>query len=277
MTPYSFKPTAALFFFKNGVVDVDAGGGLSFVPYSFSTWHKPNAGDIIIDRDYVDVDFTDGDFYKFLRRSSPSKKSFVKKALAIGYMLCNMLPRGGRRCRAFLCANEGEGACANGKTLFARAIAQFCKASFASKDNTRSQFWLNDVDERTNLLILDDMPSHFDYNRVFNLCTDAWIVRRKAQDALVIPREAVPYVLITTSTSVKMIRQDNSFLRRFVILEFSSNFGLGIPIDKIFGHTMFDGWDTTQWNMFDNFMLDCLMQYLHCSCGGDEDIFELYQ
>lgn len=270
------KTLAARFFFRNCAVSLHLPGEMRI-----SRTLTPGPEDVVLDRDFTPAGTpseyigSQSDFYRFLDATSSTNASIIKKLTAIGYMLCNKLPRGGRRCRAFICVNEEKGACANGKTLFARAIAQFCKASFATEYNARSPFWLNVVDENTNLLVLDGMPFYFDYTHIFNLCTDAWIVSRKAQEALVIPREVVPYLLITTSASVNMIRKDASFRRRFSVLDFSSTFGPEFPIAHNIG-LMFDQWDNEQWHMFDNFMFYCVLGYLRSYSRG-EDVFSFYE
>lgn len=267
---------AARFFFRNCAVSLHLPGEIRI-----SRTLTPGSDDIILDRDFTPAgtptDFigSQSDFYRFLDATSSTNASLIKKLTAIGYLLCNKLPRGRCRCQAFICANEEKGACANGKTLFTRAIAQFCRTSFAAKYNARSPFWLDVVDESTNLLVLDHMPIHFDYKKIFNLSADDWIVRRKAQEALVIPREVIPYLLITTSASVKMIRQDCAFRRRFVVLDFSSVFGPQFPIDQNIGF-MFDQWGSDQWHIFDNFMFYCVLEYLR-SYSRDEDVFRLYR
>lgn len=275
MTPYQFKPTAALYFFRNGVVALST-GGYSFTPHTDPSAPKPDKGDIILDRDFVDVDFVNGDFYRFLWGTCSNKESFAKKALAIGYMLCNKLPRGGCRHRAFICVNEDDGAYANGKSLFAKAVSQFCNAETVLGQDLKAIFALIDVSERTNLLIVEDCPPKGSFvQRLFNMCTSDWIINRKCLEPLEIPIEKAPYMLITSMASVNDLRRDPSFRRRFCVLEFSPFFSPDNTIKSFLGHNMFLDWDEDQWHMFDSFMIDCIMQYLYSSNDGEEDIFQI--
>lgn len=267
---------AARFFFNNCAVSLHLPGELKI-----SCTLKPDPGDIVLDRDFIPAGWSSefigaqSDFYKFLDATSLSNAALIKKLTAIGYMLCNKLPRGGRRCRAFLCVNEDTGAYANGKSLFAKSIAQLCNPvlSYAGKSLISP---LAMVNEATNLLILDGAVSSFDICGLYNLCTDDWRIERKAQPELVIPIRKAPYLIITSSVSSKMLRNDGSFRCRFAVLEFSSMFGPENPIDKFIGRLMFHDWGSTQWHIFDNLMFYCVLEYLRSYDRG-EDVFRLYE
>lgn len=266
---------AARFFFNNCAVSLHIPGELKI-----SRTLKPEPGDVVLNRDFIPACWPSefigeqSDFYKFLDVTSLSNASLIKKLTAIGYMLCNKLPRGGRRCRAFLCVNEDRVACANGKSLFAKAIAQLCNPVFVFARDIIDSFDLSAVDENTNLLLLDDIPYSFDFCKVFNLCTEDWRIERKNKPELVIPRKMVPYLIITSNASVAMLRKDGSFRRRFAVLEFSSMFGPENPIDKFIGRLMFQEWDSSQWHMFDNLMFHCVLEYLSSYARG-EDVFDI--
>lgn len=267
---------AARFFFNNCAVSLHLPGELKI-----SRALKPEPGDVVLDRDFIPAGWPSefigeqSDFYKFLDVSSLSNASLLKKLTAIGYMLCNKLPRGGRRTRAFLCVNEDRVACANGKSLFAKAIARLCNPVAVDARYTHGAFYLSAVKENTNLLILDDVPYCFDFSKVFNLCTGDWYIERNTQPELIIPQKKAPYLIITSNATSSMLRKDGSFRRRFAVLEFSSMFGPENPIDKFIGRTMFHEWDSAQWHMFDNLMFYCVLEYLRGYDRG-EDVFARY-
>lgn len=268
---------AARFFFNNCAVSLHIPGELKI-----SRTLKPEPGDVVLNRDFMPAVYPSeflgdkSDFYRFLDGTSPSNGALIKKLTAIGYMLCNKLPRGGRRTRAFLCVNEESEACANGKSLFAKAIARLCNPVTVDARCTHGAFYLSAVKENTNLLILDDVPYCFDFSKVFNLCTGDWHIERKAQPELVIPRKKAPYLIITSNATKQMLRNDGSFRRRFAVLEFASLFGPVFTIDKYIGRIMFHDWDSTQWHMFDNLMFYCVLEYLRSYDRG-EDVFSLYE
>lgn len=267
---------AARFFFRNCAVSLHLPGEMRI-----SRTLTPGPDDIILDRDFTPAgspsEFIGGqsDFYRFLDLTSSTNSSLFKKLTAIGYMLCNKLPRNGRRCRAFICANEDVGSYANGKSLFSRAVAQFCNTVWIDARN-KSVFWLSPVTEATNLLILEDLSMRANIYRFMLLCTDDWTIRRKAKPSLYIPHEKAPYLLLTTNTPVTKIRSDASFRRRFGVLAFSAFFGPDNSIRDYFGHSIFHDWDVAQWHMFDNLMFYCVMEYLRRYDRG-EDHFIFYE
>lgn len=267
---------AARFFFNNCAVSLHLPGELKI-----SRTLKPEPGDVVLNRDFMPAGSPSeflgdkSDFYRFLDGTSPSNGGLIKKLTAIGYILCNKLPRGGRRCRAFLCVNEDREAYANGKTLFAKAIAQLCNSVAVYAGEAINSFDIGAVNENTNLLILDDAHYTFDLCSVFDLCTGDWRIERKAQPELVIPRKKAPYLIITSNATSSMLRKNGSFRRRIAVLEFASMFGPELTIDKFIGRIMFHEWDSAQWHMFDNLMFYCVLEYLRSYDRG-EDVFSLY-
>lgn len=171
------KKLVARFFFRNCSVSIHLPGEIKI-----SRSIMPGKEDVILPRDFHPAGETSeflgmqSDFYKFLAGTSPSTAEFIKKIAAIGYMLCNKLPRGGRRCRAFCCINAEERACANGKSLFAQAVAQMCNATLIDGHYMNHIFWLNCVSSATNLLVIDDVSRDTNLQRLFgnilNFSTD---------------------------------------------------------------------------------------------------------
>lgn len=272
----SDQTLAARFFFRNCAVSLHLPGEMRI-----SRTLTPGHDDVVLDRDFTPADSpsdfinSQSDFYRFLDVTSTTNASIIKKLTAIGYMLCNKLPRNGMRCRAFLCVNEESGSCANGKSLFAQAMAQLCNTVFLPGRDCGHTFWLSSVTEKTNLVVVDDAPKKRSAQPFFHLCTQDWIIDCKCQKPLIINREKAPYLLLTADTSVDKIRNDGSFRRRFGVLEFSSFFGLENRVDEYLGRIMFRDWDVAQWHMFDNLMFYCVLEYLRNYANG-KDVFYFY-
>ena len=277
MNPNPSDPTlAARFFFRNCSVSIHLPGELRI-----ARTNGPGVDDVILDRDFIPAkdpsEFIgkQSDFFRFLDGTSPSNSELVKKLCAIGYMLCNK--RYHRLAHhSFICVNEDSGAFANGKTLFANAVAQLCNPVTVSLRDLSRVFGLSAVDNGTTLLIVDEVPPRSHLIKLFSFCTADWEVNRKGQPTLVIPSGRTPYLLVTSSVSLEKLRSDRAFRRRFVPLVFSSMFGPGCPIDKYIGRTMFHDWDSAQWHMFDNFMFYCVIEYLR-RFDGVTDVFSRYE
>lgn len=269
-------PTLAARFFRNCAVSLHLPGEMRI-----SRTLTPGPNDVVLDRDFTPAgspsEFIGGqsDFYRFLDASSSTNGSLIKKLTAIGYMLCNKLPRGGRRCRAFICVNEDKGACCNGKSLFAIAVSKLCNEVFYSGRDIKGFWCLSQVNERTNLLHLDDFPAESNLSRLFNLCTSDWIILRKAKPQVTIPTSKAPYLLLTSDVAASELRKDGSFRRRFVVLDFASFFSPENTIRDYIGHDLFLDWNNAQWHMFDNFMFYCVLEYLHLY-SRDKDVFDFY-
>lgn len=273
----SEDPTlAARFFFRNCAVSLHLPGEMRI-----SRTLIPGPNDVVLDREFTPAGSPSefigdqSDFYRFLDATSSTNGSLVKKLAAIGYMLCNKLPRGGRRCRAFICVNEDKGACCNGKSLFAIAVSKLCNEVFYSGRDIKGFWCLSQVNERTNLLHLDDFPAESNLSRLFNLCTSDWIIKRKAEAPITIPISKAPYFLLTANVAVSEPRKDGSFRRRFGVLDFASFFGPENTIRDYIGHDLFLDWNNAQWHMFDNFMFYCVLEYLHLY-SRDKDVFDFY-
>ena len=267
---------AARFFFRNCAVSLHVHGEMRI-----SRTLTPGPNDVVLDRDFTPAgsptEFIGGqsDFYRFLEATSSTNGSLIKKLTAIGYMLCNKLPRGGRRCRAFICVNEDKGGCCNGKSLFATAVSKLCNDVFYSGRDLRGFWCPSQVNERTTLLRLDDFPHESDLSRLFNHCTSDWIIERKAEAPITIPISKTPYLLLTSNVAVSELRTDGSFRRRFGVLDFASFFSPENTIRDYIGHDLFLDWNNAQWHMFDNFMFYCVLEYLRLY-SRDEDVFDFY-
>lgn len=267
---------AARFFFYNCAVSIHLPGELRI-----SRTLKPFPNDVVLNRNFYPENdpsvFIGGhnDFYRFLDLSTPSNSDLLRKLSAIGYLLCNKLPRTGFRYRGFVCVNNEESTCANGKSLFARAIAELNNPAFLDGriDRNTGLFALRGVDEHTTVAILDDIHiRQATLNRLYCICPGDWRINRKGFPELVIERELAPYLLITTNTPAHRFLIHGSAIRRFVPLAFSSFFGVENPIHKYFGHSFFSDWTEAQWHLFDNFMFYCVLEYLRTFSSGI-DIF----
>lgn len=260
---------AARFFFRNCAVSLHLPGEMRI-----SRTLTPGPDDVILDRDFTPacspIEFigSQSDFYRFLNATSLSNFSILKKLSAIGYVLCNKIRRDPRYYHAFMCVNEDKLGCCNGKTLFSKAIAQYCNAVFLHNPNPEDPFWLSDVTEQTNLLIVDDLSAKTDIRCLYHICPNDWVIHRKCYSPLIIDRDNTPSVIVSVNTSIDNFQPEAAFRRRFVLLEFSSFFGANNPILEYIGRFMFDDWDVAQWHMFDNLMLYCALEYLRSYAKG---------
>lgn len=261
---------AARFFFKNCSVSLHMSGEMRI-----SHTLTPEPDDVILDRNFIPADSpsefigNQSDFYRFLDATSSTNVSLIKKLTAIGYLLCNKLPKHNpTRIRSFICVNELEYSMGNGKTLFCKAISQYCNTVRICGRDYMSNFAFDQVAECTQLVLLDDFPVRCKIQCLFNKCTDDWVIHRKGYPPLVIEFEKTPHLMITTALPMSKVSKAGSFLRRFCVLEFSSFFGPNHTIHDYFGHYLFLDWNDAQWQMFDNLMFYCVREYVRAYSRG---------
>ncbi|MDE6222585.1 MAG: hypothetical protein K2M49_02720 [Muribaculaceae bacterium] len=269
---------AARFFFRNCAVSLHLPGEMRI-----SRTLTPLPGDIVLDRDFIPAgspsEFIGGqsDFYRFLDVTSTSNASLIKKLASIGYLLCNKLPKHNpTRLRSFICVNEDKGAIGNGKSLFCDAIGQYCNTLILDSCCPSDRFWLSNVTNQTNLIIVESINRRTNLELLFTLCTNDWIINRKRLEPKIIPFASTPHILLTSNMSIANVPRDGGFRRRFCVLYFSSFFSQTNTVRDFLGHDMFSDWDNSQWHMFDNFMFYCVLEYLRSYSRG-EDIFSLYR
>jgi hypothetical protein len=111
------------------------------------------------------------------------------------------------------------------------------------------------------LLVFDDVKKNFDFERLFSLITEGITIEYKGQDAIKLPVQKSPKIIITTNYTVGGV--GGSFERRKFEVELSDYFNAGnTPLMK-FGKLLFDEWDDDEWSRFDNYMIQCAQYYLN--------------
>lgn len=222
----------------------------------------PTNKTILRDRFYIPIVEKVCEFESFLRLTSDTLEDFDKKCLAIGYMLCNELPKGDLRNEAFLCVNKKQDTFITGKFLFAKAVSLFHRTKLLPLAYT-SPFVLADVTQDTTLVVADDIGCQRHLSLVFEKCHGDWIIKRPCQPREIIGRARAPYLLAATNIPSHKIRDDRAFLRRFVKLWFVSPMpGEPLWTRQIFGHNLFLDWDEDEWMRFYSFMFGCINTYL---------------
>ena len=150
----------------------------------------------------------------------------------------------------------------SGKGLFWNAIKKIKKVSHIDGKQFKhdKSFPYQTVTPDTQILVFDDVRRDFSFEFLFSLITEGIVLEKKNKDAIPIPVEDSPKILITTNYTIGGV--GGSHERRKFEVEFSSHFGAHhSPLDE-FGHMMFDDWKAAEWLLFDNFMIECLQYYL---------------
>lgn len=227
----------------------------------------------VIDRDFAICDSLDCDFSTFISNiagEDPQRISSMEST--IGYLMHGY--KNLSYCPAVILNDEiitdnPEGG--TGKGLFVNAISKMKRSVMIdgkafSFDKT---FAYQSVNVGTQVLCFDDVKKHFDFERLFSVVTEGITVEKKNKDAIKLPFNRSPKIIITTNYAIK--GKGNSFERRKWELEFRQFYTKEFTPLIEFGRILFNDWDEEEWCKFDNYMINNLKSYL--STGLVKSVF----
>lgn len=166
----------------------------------------------------------------------------------------------------------------SGKSMIALALKQLCRQETIEGRNLSAgdAFMFTNIDTSTRVVLFDDIRVNFDFNSLFTILTGDFTVNVKNGGRFVIPFDKSPKILLTTNHAISA--DDDSTNARRVLMSFSNYYNVDYTPTDDFGHTFFQHWDDLQWQLFDNFMLECLMMHLKAKeqgwCGSASGIIE---
>lgn len=290
-----FRPYLQNFYFSNGMLSMTANGIEWNSAILGQVWsdkvikHKFTRVPII---DHVDYSPEKGfklyatpeggkcDFFKFLcyvsdfwwHKSEISEleqqeynQHLLNKITAIGYLLCDYKYQ--TELKAVIAmdgelSDVGQSNGRTGKSLVGSAISKVVEQTTIDGRNTKNDddFIYSNVTLRTRNIFLDDVNVNFNFERFYFAITGDLAVNPKARARFTIPSEKSPKFYITTNHAING-SQTRSSQERIIYMSFSNYFNeQRHPID-VFGHQLFADWDHEQWNLFYNFMAECVYLY----------------
>ena len=248
-------------YYKNCVVNVTK-GDISLIDYidlDGYVWK-----DQVVGRDFV-VSEEGSDFKKFISNiSGDNEKRIESLRSTIGYLLHGYKNPGFSPAVILndeVITDNPEGG--TGKGIFANAISNIKKLSVidGKQFSFDKSFGYQTVHNDTQVICFDDVRKGFNFERLFSLITEGVTLEKKNKDAVKIPFNKSPKVVITTNYAV--MGKGNSFERRKWELELVQHYkGNFTPYDD-FGKLLFDDWSEDDWVAFDNYMVNCLQFYLN--------------
>jgi hypothetical protein len=218
-----------------------------------------------------------GDFAQFVLNTVDSNPAdFLANRKALGYLLHNYHdptnPKAIIINDSDININQPKGG--RGKGLYLKAISKLRTTTIEDGKiwTPYKNFAYQKVKQSTQVFILEDLSKGFDFESLFAILTDGVGVERKNRDAFTIEAKDSPKVAITTNYGVE--GHGGSFDRRMHNIVLGGHYHCDHrPIDD-FGTIFFDGWDSSQWMKFDNFMLDCVTQYLRSGLGESSKLIK---
>lgn len=149
-----------------------------------------------------------------------------------------------------------------GKSLIGKALSYMLEQTSIDGRNTKNDddFIYTLVTLRTRNVFMDDVTTNFNFERFYFAITGDLNVNVKGGGRFVIKSEHSPKFYITTNHAING-SQTRSSQERIIYMSFSNYFNdQRHPVD-VFGHQFFADWDEEQWNLFYNFMAECVFIY----------------
>jgi hypothetical protein len=254
--------TYGTLFYLNAAVRVHKGGGIEMLDYidlGGYVW-----ADHIIQRTYVNDEVQDGEWNRFVELISSENMERVKAhRTTIGYLLHGYKDKTNNVAVIYndgvLNENPNGG---SGKGIIMQAISKLKRVSIIDGKTFSFDkgFPYQTVTADTQILLFDDVGKRFQFERLFSAITEGLEVEKKNKDAVRIPVELSPKVVITTNYTVQ--GKGGSHERRKWEVEMSPYFNATRRPKQVFGHNLFEDWNELQWQRFDNYMVRSLAMFL---------------
>lgn len=189
---------------------------------------------------------------------------FLAFVTSMGYLLHNH--KDPSRTWAILMAEDtasdkdGGGA---GKDLARKCLEQVRGVSRVDGRNWRTgtQFAFQTYKLGDDILYLEDIDKHFNYESMHVAITGGLIIEKKNRDAMALPPEKSPKVLGSTNYAPNMGSEHLS--RRWVLLLLTKYFGKARTVEDEFGQQFWGpAWTARDWNLFYYVMFTMIQTYL---------------
>lgn len=190
---------------------------------------------------------------------------FLSKMTAIGYLLHKYRDKSCEKAVVPMDGKVGEIGESNGRTgksLLGKALENVVPTVIIggkSKNLTEDPFIWEEVTEKTDLVVLDDVRTGFDFEFLFPLITGQLTVNSKGSKKYTLPESSTPKIMVNTNHAIN--GDGPSFRDRQHMIAFSDYYNDYHKPMHDFGINFFNEWDNNQWNLFYNFMGRCLHIY----------------
>ena len=201
------------------------------------------------------------------------EQHFLSKCYAIGYLLHRYkMPHFEKF--IYIVDDEMKGSLSQsnggtGKGIFSKSIKLTTSVfNCAGKDSKlfENTHIFDELNENHDVICFDDMAEHR-FEKLYNYITDGIRVNPKFRPSFFIPPDKSPKLFGTFNHALK--NGADSDFRRLFFVTFSSYYHYSHPEMKRqwqptddFGHSLFDDWNASQWDLFYNFMLRCTQFYM---------------
>ncbi len=181
----------------------------------------------------------------------------------IGYLLHRYKNEGEAKAIIFMDTySDGYANGGTGKGLLRRGLEQIRHTAMQDGKLYKSsdKFAFSNLTYGTRILAFDDVPSDFNFEKLFPLITEKAVVERKYENKFVIPFKDSPKVMITTNYTIE--GKGSSHRRRKIEFILSDTYNDEYTPEDRFSHLLFAEWEDSEWGKFYLFMTYCIQMYL---------------
>lgn len=263
----------SFYFFRNGFVEVSK-NQIQLKPYNELT--SPIWKSQIIQHDFEIIPQTNHDkiqnfdFVNFTKNicsvKEPTKKFDLKRYTAlictIGYLLHDFKTTANKFAVILSEASiDDEPQGRTGKGLIMQAIRMLRNTAIIDGKTFSfdSQFCYQQIELDTKIMFFDDVKKYFDFQRLYSAITEGLSYEKKGQHRINLSPEESPKIVISTNFGIQGNSESDKG-RKFemeLLCYYNSNFKPEHDFQSQFFHT----WNSEQWNVFYNFMLNCVQMY----------------
>lgn len=288
-----YEPEVQNKFYSNGQARITS-YGIDFGPMAKAVWetnvihrqfkripiieeieHKEDGTfDLVLTKEGMNCEF-----FTFLRNTSNFWKDkpmqaedvtdhirhIVNKITAIGYLLTDFKFPSEKKAVIAMDGKMSEIGASNGrsgKSMIGDALSRMLSQEVIDGKNLKSddEYMYSTVTPRTRNIFIDDVKVNFNFEKLYQAICGPLAVNPKTMARFTIPFDKAPKFYITTNHALN--DNSSSAEARKIMVSFSNWYNSDhTPIEE-FGHAFFEEWDEYQWQLFDNFMLECIMYYL---------------
>jgi hypothetical protein len=211
----------------------------------------------------------EGEFYEFVKdltkneNKTVNEKSMESLITIIGYLVHRHKDPANAKAIIFMDTyKDGNANGGTGKSLLTKGIGRVRESAFQDGKyfTSSDRFVFSHVSYGTRILIIDDVPKNFEFEKIFPLITEKAVIERKYENKFIIPFEESPKVVITTNYTVE--GTGTSHKRRKVEFILSETFNAEYSPEDKFGHLLFIEWDAEEWRKFYYFIIYCIQEFL---------------
>lgn len=251
----------AFFFYRNGVVEVSK-SEIILKPYSEIQgfiWSTE-----VVDRDFTLVETKDSQWRDFIRKAAGNTPTLIANMMrGIGYILHSYKdpsrPYLTILGEAVVDSSNGGG---SGKSLTGIGISKIVPTVFKDMKqfSANGAFEFSMVNQDSKVFILSDLKENFGHEILHNMISEGFQVNKKGKPIETFDFEDSPKIVATTNYSLD--NSTNHSSRRQRLIEFSDHFNATNTPENVYKGLFFSDWDSSQWQMFDTFQMQCVLRYL---------------